>query len=395
MSISLPHRVDEGERSLKQRCLTSSTSSDGDMFSPAEPSPGSSTSSVSVGGASDLHTECVHDPIPIIHETRQNPFSNANPNVKDTRQCSPVSSLMSNSTGASISASNSPELLSSAVSVGLLSPTNSLGLQSTAYSPGIQSATNSPGLQSTTYSPGLQSTTYSPGLQSATYTNGFQSPANGPGIQSITYSPGHQSTTYSPGHQSAYSPGHQSTYSPGHQSTYSPGLQSTYSPGHQSAYSPGLQSATNSPAMLSTANSPGQLSHSSSSGFSSTNVVAPHPRNGYHGNNAMCYCDFPPDDTEAGHAVGQSHCRPINSSPGLLTYANGQQMPIHTTMAPQALHPTITVSASNHVAMVPGPPSVHRGVPSSIPSSVNATYDVHDVDFNQFLSELDSISFKA
>ena len=147
--------------------------------------------------------------------------------------------------------------------------------------------------------------------------------------------------------------------------------------------------------MLSTANSPGQLSPATSSGLSSTNVISQHYQNGYHGNNAMCYCDFPSDDTGASHAIGQSHCRPINSSPGLLTYATGQQMPIHTTMAPQALHPTITVSASNHVAMVPGPPSVHRGVPSSIPSSVNATYDVHDVDFNQFLSELDSISFKA
>ena len=142
--------------------------------------------------------------------------------------------------------------------------------------------------------------------------------------------------------------------------------------------------------MLSTANSPGQLSPATSSGLSSTNVISLHQQNGYHGNNGMCYCDFPPDDTGAGRVIGQSHCRPINSSPGLLTYANGQQMPIHTTMAPQVLHPTITVSASN-----PGPPSMHRGVPSLIPSSVNATYDMHDVDFNQFLSELDSISFKA
>ena len=115
---------------------------------------------VFVWKGSNLHTECVHDPIPIIHETRQNPFSDNKSSVKDTQQRSPVSSLMSNSTGASMSASNGPGLLSSAASVGLLSPTNSLGLQSTAYSPGIQSATNSPGLQSTACSPGLQSAAY-------------------------------------------------------------------------------------------------------------------------------------------------------------------------------------------------------------------------------------------
>ena len=338
-----------------------SSTSGGDVFSPSASSLGNSLSPVSVGVTSELHMKCAHDPIPITHETRQNqnPFSDGNSTVADMCLQSPSSSFVSNSPSSSYHGDGQPNYRG-------ISP----------YSPGDGSDVFS----------GVSDTTgCSPGLLSASGNQAVQFAANSPELLSSSNSPGMLS------------------------SAASLGMSPTNSP-QSVTNSPALLSAANSPEQLAATGSPGLLSTASDSSFSSPNGAAQHQPNYYHDNNGAYYWEMIPGETGVGPTAHQSNYMPMNTGPGLLSYANGPglQQPICTIMPPHSLSsqlqqapcptPNLSVpfSASHGIAMVTAPLSVHMRVPSSTPSTVNGTSDLqYDRDFNQLLSELDAIPFKA
>lgn len=360
--VSQP-RVDEGQKSLRHRSLAltdCSSTSDGDTLSPLSFSMSNSLSPASVGVTSELHMSCTHDPIPITHETRRNhnPFSDGPSSVADTSLLSPPSSFVSNSPSASYHSDGQPSYRS-------IPP----------YSP--EDVNNA-------YS-GASDSSCSPGLLSASANQALQFAANSPGLMSSTNSPGQLSSAASVGLSPSNSPRYQPV-----------------------ANSPPLLSAANSPGQFTATSSPGRLSPASNSSSSSTNGAIEHPANYYHDNSGVYYCDFPHGTPGAVSTADQSNYRPLNTGPGLLSYANGPgiQVPLGAMPTPHSLtthvqqipvyNPPVHFSTSNFIAMATAPSSMRMGVPSSTPSVVNGTSELHcDMDFSRLLSELEGIPFKA